>query len=126
MMIKDPKHVHKHRLVMIPTLIGIVVVFGVWAVQVKQMFADHARDQVIASTSTEAAVADYADQFGQLIPELEAGLESFFTRTQDTALREHITQESEGLVIEQLKTRFEQQTAQQEEPAQEEIQETQE
>jgi len=116
MHIKDPKHVHKHRVVILSTFVGILIVFGVWAMQVKQMFAQNAAREISRETTT-----NYIEQLQGVVPELEEGLNALLGASQDTVAREQAQEKSESLVIDALKERFEQ--VQDEEVLQEEVSE---
>ncbi len=118
--IKDPKHVHKHRLVMIFTFIGILIVFGVWAVQLKQMFAQEAAEELVqgADDETTAAAQNYIDQLDVLVPGIEATFGDVIRAQEEEVAKLQAQQDSENLLAEELMKRFEQKA--QEEAAAEE------
>jgi len=103
MHIKDPKHVHKHRVVILSTFVGILIVFGVWAVQAKQMFAQHA-----ARTISQESTTNYAQQLQNILPDIDQELSALLEGSQESVAREQAQEESEALIIDELKQRFEQ------------------
>lgn len=113
MMIKDPKHVHKHRLVMIFTFVGIIIVFGVWAVQIKQMFAQHAAEELVQGVDGEqsAATQNYIDQLDILVPGIEATFGDVIRQQEEEIAKIQAQEDSEGLVVDELMKRFQEQAA---------------
>lgn len=107
--IKDPKHVHKHRLVIIITFIGILIVFGVWAVQLKQMFAQEAAKDLVRGVDDESTVAaqNYIDQLDTLVPGIEATFGDVIREQEQEVARIQAQQESEDLLADELMKRFE-------------------
>ena len=110
MQIRDPKHVQKHRVVMIGTFVGILIVFGVWAVQIQQMFAQQAVEEVAEVFEDEdiEAAANYVDQLEAFIPGLNDDfLDELIEQGEEAVARSQAQEESEGRIAEELMKRFE-------------------
>ena len=109
MRIKDPKHVQKHRIVMIGTFVGIIIVFGVWAMQIKQMFANEAASDIaqMVDDGTGVDTSGYLTEIEELIPGLGGQSGSVFQGGEEAFVQAQAQEESEELLAGELMKRFE-------------------
>lgn len=107
MRIHDPKHVGRHRVVIISTIVGIVLVFGVWMVQLQKLFADVAEVQLTNSVDGEfPGKADYTAEVEALLPGLSESLSDVLILTEQSFQAQEARENGLNLVAEEMLSRL--------------------